>query len=100
MCQGDRFNSRDMEMIYRSNESGKPVLFARPDQQRSRPAFWIVNDRPQSIGSKLGCVEHQPAVYRFNSRTTETICASDERPRFVLFVYTSRQRTSPPFPKG
>ena len=37
-----RFNSRDMEMIYGSNESGKPVLFARPDQQRSRPAFWIV----------------------------------------------------------
>ncbi len=29
-------------MIYRSNESGKPVLFARPDQQRSRLAFCIV----------------------------------------------------------
>jgi len=26
-----RFNSRDMEMIYGSNESGKPVLFASPD---------------------------------------------------------------------
>jgi len=31
-----------MEMIYGSNERGKPVLFAGPDQQRSRPAFWIV----------------------------------------------------------
>src|SRR6266516_8147819 len=49
-----RFNSRDMEMIYGSNESGKPILFARPDQQRSHSAFWIVNDRK--------CLDHKAAA--------------------------------------
>src|SRR6266516_2615442 len=28
----------------------------------------------------------QLAIYRFNSRATETICASDERPKSVLFI--------------
>ena len=37
-----------------SNESGKPVLFVRPDQQRSCPAFWIV------ITST--CLDHKAAA--------------------------------------
>src|SRR6266516_5820210 len=43
-----------MEMIYGSNESGKPVLFARLDQQRSCPAFWIVITRT--------CSDHKAAA--------------------------------------
>ncbi len=41
-------------MIYGSNESGKPVLFARLDQQRSCPAFWIVITRT--------CLDHKAAA--------------------------------------